>query len=174
MDRHEQFFQLWLRHEADLKAFLGSLVRDPHARDDVFQEVASTLWKRFEQYDPQQSFGGWARGIAARKVLEHARQNARFPVVFAPRAIQAIAEAFDRTEATASRRYDALRLCLAQLPERSRRLLVLRYDQELEVEAIASQTERTLDAVYQALSRVRGRLEQCIRRRLALEERKGR
>ena len=29
---------------ADIKAFIGSLVLDPHLRDDLFQEVALVLW----------------------------------------------------------------------------------------------------------------------------------
>ena len=38
MNTHEDFLQLFLRHQADLRAFIGSLVRDIHAREDVFQD----------------------------------------------------------------------------------------------------------------------------------------
>lgn len=169
-DPHDEFFRHWLRCEADLRAFVASLVRQADARDDVMQEIASTLWSTFDRYDRGRSFGAWARGIAARKIFEQTRQNARFPVAFTPEAIAAIADAFDRTESGVSIRHEALRHCLGQLPDRLRELLVLRYDQEQSVAEIAEQSQRSLDAVYQSLSRIRAKLETCIRRRLARED----
>src|SRR5947209_8679153 len=44
MDDRGEFLTLFLRHQTDLRAFIGSLLRDRHARDDVFQEVALALW----------------------------------------------------------------------------------------------------------------------------------
>jgi RNA polymerase sigma-70 factor (ECF subfamily) len=84
-----------------------------------------------------------------------------------PEAIQAVASAFDRSEALASRKAQALEHCLDQLPEKSRRLLALRYDQSLKIEQIARELEATLDAVYQSLSRLRARLLDCINRRIS-------
>lgn len=173
MAGHDEFLKLFLMHQADLKAFIGSLVLDPHAREDVFQEVALTLWKQFDNYDPRRSFGAWARGIAAKKVLQQRDLKVRLPVVFAPETIQAVLDAFDRSEEEASLRAEALRECVKRLPEKSRHLLVLRYEENLRNDEIARRVNSTLDAVYQALSRIRGRLEECIRQRLAVEGRRG-
>jgi RNA polymerase sigma-70 factor (ECF subfamily) len=170
MNRQDDFLKLFLQHQADIKAFIGSLILDAHLRDDVFQEVALALWRQMDSYDWERSFGGWARGIAAHKILQLRDQNARFPAAFAPQTIQAILDEFDRTEEIASRKMDALRECLKQLPARSRDLLNLRYERNLGCEQIARQTQRTLDAVYQTLSRIRTRLEECIRRRLAFAD----
>lgn len=171
MDDRDEFLRRFLRNEADLRAFIGSLVLDPHQRDDVFQEVALALWRQIEAYDASRPFGAWARGVAANKVLQLHDRNARTPVAFAPATIEAVLAAYDRTEADASRRADALRDCLKRLPDKSRSLLALRYDEELDAEAIARRTQRTLDAVYQALSRIRALLADCIQQRLAIEER---
>jgi RNA polymerase sigma-70 factor (ECF subfamily) len=168
MEGREEFLKLLLRYETDIKAFIGSLVLDPHLRDDVFQEVALVLWLQFDGYDAQRSFGAWARGIAARKILEQRHQNARFPVAFSPKTIQAVLDAYDRMETTVSRKAEALRECLKRLPDQSRYLLTLRYEQGLRAEEIARQKGTTMDAVYQALSRIRAKLEACIRQRLAV------
>lgn len=167
MAERETFLRLLLQHETEVRAFVGSLVRDRHAREDVFQEVALALWEQFERYDPRRSFGAWARGIAANKILQRRRQDRRFPVTLSDTAVLSVLAAFDRTEAETPSRLDALRACLQKVPEQGRRLLVLRYEQGLACEEIARQTRRTLDAVYQALSRLRSALEECIRRRLA-------
>ena len=170
MHSRDDFLKLLLAHEADLRAFIGSLVRDLHARDDVFQEVAVALWQQADAYDPARSFGAWARGIAANKVLQRRHQDQRFPVVFSPETIQAVLDAFDRTEETASGRREALAECLKRLPEDPRRLLVMRYEEGLDAEQIARRVNRTLEAVYRALSRIRAALEECIRRRLSVEQ----
>jgi RNA polymerase sigma-70 factor (ECF subfamily) len=167
MAGRDEFLKRLLQHEADLRAFIGSLVRDRHACDDVFQEVAVVLWQQAEAYDPRRSFGAWARGIAANKVLQRRHQDRRFPLVFSPETIQAVLDAFGRTEDAVADRRDALAQCLKRLPELPRRLLALRYGEGLAVEAIARQMNRTLDAIYQALSRTRAALQECIRRRLA-------
>jgi RNA polymerase sigma-70 factor (ECF subfamily) len=167
MNRQDEFLKLFLKHESDVKAFIGSLLLDGHMRDDAFQEVALTLWREMDAYDWQRPFGAWARGIAARKILQLRDQNARFPVAFSPETIQGILDAFERTEEAASGKMNALRECLRELPAEARDLLMLRYEQRLDCAAIARQTSRTLASVYQALSRIRARLEQCVRARLA-------
>ena len=169
MGDDDRFLKLLLRYQTDIKAFIGSLVLDPHVRDDVFQEVAITLLRKFDAYDAQYSFGAWARGVAAKKILQHRAQAARFPALLSLEAIQAVLDAFDRTEETASSRAEALKDCVQRLPEHSRSLLSLRYQQGLKPAEIARQSGRTLDAVYQILSRVRAKLEDCVRQRLALE-----
>ena len=169
-EQRDEFLRLFLRHEADLKAFIGALVRERSTRDDVFQDVALILWQRFDEYDAARSFGAWARGIAAKKVLQQKDQDARFPVAFSAAAIEAVLAVYDRTEPFAARRMEALEECLEQLPEKSRKVLEWRYQDQLKPAEIAERTGRTQDAVYQALSRIRALLEDCIRRQLAVEE----
>ncbi len=171
MNPRDDFLEHFLHHEADLKAFIGSLVPDSHLRADVFQEVALTLWQQFDHYDRARSFGAWARGIAANKVLQMRQRSARFPIAFAPETIQAVLDAYERTECDSIDRADALRQCLRLLPPKSRELLALRYEHNLPCAEIARRLAGSLEAIYQSLSRIRGRLEECIRRRLSLQER---
>ncbi len=168
MSAHDEFLPLFLAHQGDLRAFIGALIRDAQTREDIFQNVALTLWESFDRYDRDRSFGAWARGIAAKKVLHEHRSNARFPLVFPVEAIQTILDAYDRTEAPEAPRRVALRECMDRLPERTREILTLRYDQDLSGDCIAVRIGSTVDAVHQTLSRTRTSLADCIRRRLAL------
>ena len=166
MDRHDEFMRLFLRYQSEIRAFVGSLIRDRHSRDDIFQEVSLILWKQFEDYDARRSFGAWARGIAANKVLQAYDKVARTPVAFSPDAVQAILEAHDRTESETPLQADALNRCLEHLPEKSRQLLAMRYEQALKLETIAQRQKSTLHAVHMALSRIRIGLAECIRLRM--------
>jgi RNA polymerase sigma-70 factor (ECF subfamily) len=167
MDPHEEFLGLFVRQQADLRAFVGSLVRDREARDDVLQEVALVLWREFHRYDRRRPFGAWARGIAAKKIMQRWEQTNRQSLVFSPEAVQAVLDAYERTEPTASLKADALQHCLEQLPDKSRHLLALRYEEALKLHQIAERLNSTLDAVHKALSRIRSRLQECVERRLA-------
>lgn len=166
----EEYLKLLLGCELELRAFIGSIVRGTHDCDDLFQEIALTLWKEFGRYDRSRSFGAWARGVAAVKLMQRWDQVKRQPVVLSPEAIGAVCRAFDRSEELQSRHSEALEHCLAQLPEKSRRLLALRYERAVPIEQIAGELQATLDSVYQALSRLKTRLQDCINRRLSAPE----
>jgi RNA polymerase sigma-70 factor (ECF subfamily) len=161
----DYFLRLFLRHQEDLRAFLGSVVRDRAAAEDLFQEISLVLWQSFAQYDPARPFGAWARGIAVKKVLQGREKSRRLPLAFSPQAIQAVADAYDRTEDLAPDSA-ALRDCISKLPPRSQSLLALRYERSLKLGEIAKEVGSTLDAVHKLLSRIRENLQECLQRGL--------
>ena len=164
---HPEFLFFFHQCETDLRAYIGAVVRDPHAREDIFQEVCRTLWEKFDQFEMGQSFGAWARGIATNKMLEARRKSARFPLLFPPEALEAIQEAFDSEEEISPDQETALKLCLDALPEKSRQILTWRYESRYKCDRIAEQLGMKVKAVHQVLCRLRQSLEQCIQRRLA-------
>lgn len=167
MDCQEEFLTLFLRHQGEIRAFVGSVVRDRTAREDIQQEIALTLWREFARFDASRSFGAWARGIAAKKIMQRWDQSKRWPVQLSPAAVAAVVAGFDRGEEISTPQAEALEHCLRALPEKSRRLLTLRYEQALKPDQIAEQVYSTVDAVYKSLARIRDRLLECIQRRLA-------
>lgn len=162
----DYFLRLFLRHQGDLRAFLGSVVHDRAAAEDLFQEISLVLWQSFSQYDPARPFGAWARGIAVKKVLQGREKSRRLPLAFSPQAIQALADAYDRTEDLAPDSAAALRNCISKLPPRSQSLLALRYERSLKLGEIAKEVGSTLDAVHKLLSRIRENLQECLQRGL--------
>lgn len=161
------FLRLFLSHEQDLRAFVTAVVPDPAAREDIFQETASALWRSFATYDAGRSFGTWARGVAMNKVRQYRRKLFRTPVTLPEEAMVAVAAAFEREPRDrGSAMEEALTACLAELPEKSSRLLDLKYRESLSAQEIAGRTGKSPDAIYQTLSRLRRALEICIRRRL--------
>ena len=167
--KHSDFLRLFLKHESDLRAFVGSVVRDVHAREDLLQEVSLALLESFARFDEAQSFGAWARGIAANKMKQGWDKTKRCPVAMSPESINALADAFERREPTASEQLEALERCVESLPEKPRRLMMLRYGQSLALSEIADRVEATLSAVSKAMARIRLRLKECVERRLAAE-----
>lgn len=174
MDPHEEFLTLFMQHQSDLRAFIGSVVRDRGARDDVLQETALVLWREFARYDRGRPFGGWARGIAAKMLLQWLDRGAGRVTHLASslplEAVASVLAAYERTDdaqtGPADARREALDQCLTHLPEKSRTLLALRYEQGLSLAQVAERVQSTLDAVHKALSRIRIKLQECIERQM--------
>ena len=169
MNDPDRFLPLFLEAQPDLRAFIGSMVRDPVLREDIFQEVAMVLWKSFAKFDPTRSFGAWARGIAARKILESHRARARLPDSISPEIIESVAEGFapEHAQQAWQEREHALKQCIEQLPPRSGALVAERYAKGTGIDDIAAETGLSVDAIYQALSRLRKQLRECVQRRLS-------
>ena len=115
------FMELFLRHQDDLKAFIGSVVADPHARADIFQDVALTLWKQIGAYDPSRPFGAWAARRGRPQGAAGPREVGTLPWPSRPRHCRPSPTPTGAPSATADRAA-ALRECLARLPEKSRTL----------------------------------------------------
>jgi RNA polymerase sigma-70 factor, ECF subfamily len=169
----EQFLEAFLKHEANLRAFVAALVRNRQDCEDVFQETAMTLWRKYEEYDPQRPFGAWAKGIAAKKVLQCRTRSGRVPTPFSPETINTIADALERNEQRHSQwstEVDALEKCAETLPEQHREILGLRYTQGWSIAQIAERLGNTPTALAMTFSRIRARLYDCVQQRLGRSE----
>lgn len=164
MTAHQSFLQSLHACQNDLRAFIGSLVTDPTRREDVFQETALTLWQKYDTYDPCHPFGAWARGVAAKKILQLKRNDRRFPMPFEPDVVNALADTFEATEREREPTLEerALRHCLKKLPATQFNLIAAHYEGRQSGKAMARKRGQSVDAIYQQLSRIRKRLGRCI------------
>ena len=117
--------------------------------EDVTQDTFVAALQRISTYDPAQAMGPWLRAIARNRAIDLLRRRARAPQPEAARSQSVESIAIDRLEA------ERLREALAVLPPRDRALLVLRYWEDLPVDAIARALGMTDGAVRVALLRAR-------------------
>src|SRR6186713_204431 len=81
---HEEFLKLYAATQPALQHFLAAHISDLHEVDDLLQEVAVCLWKKFSQFTPGTSFRKWAIGVARFEVLHARRAHARHPALQLP------------------------------------------------------------------------------------------
>ena len=162
----ESFLSHFLQVQQDLRAFIGAMVRDPAAREDVFQEVSMTLWKSYPKFDPSRSFGAWARGVAARKILENHRYSSRLPESVTPEVLESVAAAFVPEDELWQQRERALKECIGQLPKQSGLLVSERYSEGLSMDQLSQRRGLSVEALYQTLSRLRRLLRDCVTKRI--------
>ena len=74
---HDQFLHDFLTHRRMLHAFILSLTSDYAVAEDIFQEVSTVLWRKYENYTQGTNFGAWAREVAYREVLSTRKKLSR-------------------------------------------------------------------------------------------------
>lgn len=170
MPDQADFLRLFMAHQGEIRAFVRALLADPNDVDDVCQEIATILWKKFDQYDPSRRFGAWARGVAVHEIDHFRRQAHRRPIPFSLETIEAIRGEFDRREPQpTSRLLEYIEQCLRRLTDRARQMFSLRYERGSSVAEIAREVQSAEPAVYKALGRYRDQVRRCAQQSLARE-----
>jgi len=149
-----------------LRAFVASLLLDPNDVDDVAQEVFLRALERLDKVDRPESLAAFLRGIARNVVRERRRKFAREENAFTKLVIEKFDS--DSTATNANLLSDpetlkALQECMRRIPERSRKMLTMRYEEELNSDQIGGQFSLSAPAVRAALKRAREALLNCLR-----------
>lgn len=163
----EQILGTLMRWRTRLSAAAWLVVRDTHAAEDIFQNVAVKAMTRAARFEAESALVSWAFITGRREGIDWLRRHRRETV--APEA-----EIFDLLESEfqsapspfPGSRLEALESCLAAVPESSRRLLRLRYFDGRSCEEVAEQMGLGLDAVYKRVSRLHEALRDCIEGKL--------
>lgn len=147
--------------------YIYSLVHNQADTEDLFQETAVQLWKKFDDFDPDGDFGRWATRFAHYTVLNFIRVNSRRRTFFSEELLQQIAEVHEREETELYlARTEALNRCFDRLPEADQQLVESCYAGGRTMKEVAVEKRRTVDAIYQAMSRIRRALLACIEKTL--------
>ncbi len=168
---HHAFMRHWTEAQPHLASYIGAMIRDRHAADDVLQEVAVILWRKYPEFDRAKPFIAWGIGIARLEILQARRAAGRSIVTYHSDLLDAVGREFAERASEFDGRADALRDCLKGVSERAWRLLRQRYEEALTPQAIAAQLGQDVNAVRVALHRARTALEACVERRTAQERR---
>lgn len=162
----ERLARLWLEAEPSVQAFVFAAVNDPHDAEDVVQQVALTVARRFDEYDGARPFVAWALWLARSRIADHYRKQGRERLVFSDTLMDQLAEVLVQHQPGRTARQEALQRCLEKLPEKSRHLLALRYEEDAPMERVAEAIESSVGAVRVMLFRVRNLLADCINHEL--------
>lgn len=162
-----EFVAQYASCQKQLFAFLLALLGSADQAEEVLQETNLVIWSKAEQFQPGTSFIAWSIRIARYQAMAFREKQGRDRLRFDDRATEAIANAYLQHDHWTTDRLSLLEQCVQKLPEPGREILKLRYREGLSPEGIAQQQGKSYRAVVQALSRLRGALADCVRRREA-------
>ena len=172
----EEFVGLLTENQRRLYVYILSLLGNPTDADEVLQDVNLVLWRKSDEFTPGTNFVAWALKTAYFEVLAFRKKRRREQLRFEPELVETLADEAAAEIDSFEHKRRALSVCMAKLSERDRGLLNLRYGlgntaAAASIGDLAAQVGRTVHATYQALHRIRGSLLECMRRRIAAEER---
>ncbi|MBN1670162.1 MAG: sigma-70 family RNA polymerase sigma factor [Kiritimatiellae bacterium] len=155
-----------------LVAYAYGLLRDWALAEDVVQEAYLVLLDKWREYKPEYKVYTWVRKMVYFKVQEMYRARRREVISEDEELFGLVTQAVDRhlDEEAAERQnvmLRALRECVGRLSAGSASLLTKYYWDRQSCEAIARSVERTVNAIWLSLSRIRKKLRECVADRLA-------
>jgi RNA polymerase sigma-70 factor, ECF subfamily len=167
--QHDAFLRLFTVNEPSVRAFVRSLVPTSTDANDVLQEVAIELWRKFSQYDPAKDFRGWAFGIAKMKVLSWQRDRGRDRHIFDVEVTELLAKQVEQSQDCLESQREALRRCVQKLSNAQQQMLDAAYAPGSQIKDKAKTFGQSVGTFYKRLHRIRVQLVECTRRVLAEE-----
>ena len=164
------FVGLWTAHARRVYSYILSLVPNWADAEDIFQETSTTLWEKFDEFEPGTDFGAWACRTAYYKVLTHSKRRGEM-LRLGEDFLEAVSRDAEQMGDLLDAQHLALAECLERLSGRDRDLVDLRYAPNGSAKSVAEEVGRSVPAVYKSLQRIHQTLFDCITRRLAAEER---
>jgi RNA polymerase sigma-70 factor (ECF subfamily) len=168
-DPHEDFLRLFMRHEAELRAFVRACLPRAGDVDEVMQEVSLVAWRKFSTLVEAAQFPRWACVIARYEILKFRRAHARDRLVLDEDILEKLALEGAEEMPVRHRQLNALEGCIEKLPGERRRLALEAYAPETSMRELAAQAGRTEGSLYQLLARIRQELLRCVELTLARE-----
>jgi RNA polymerase sigma-70 factor (ECF subfamily) len=161
----EAYGELVERYQRSLEGILVPLASDPDHARDLAQETVLKAWKNLNLYDGKHRFSTWFFRIGvnlAISVRRRAQLEARVKESADPRGPAArLAPPESPVEAVLLKEdTERLRVAVAALPDRYKKILSLRYVEGLACKEIAERLDTTPNTVSIVLFRAKQRLKE--------------
>jgi RNA polymerase sigma-70 factor, ECF subfamily len=148
---------LYVRFADDVCAYVRSIVRDPHAAEDITQNVFAKLMKAIHKYERRNvPFAAWIIRVARNVALDHMRAARQIPV-------EEVRTSDEGGELVGFDRAQCIRDALQRLPHDQREVLVLRHVAGLTPGEIAERLGKTEASIHGLHHRGRGALRAALR-----------
>lgn len=158
LDDREAFAAIVDRHKAMVYSIAWHFFRNRSVSEDLAQDVFLELFRNLGRIESDAHLLFWLRRAMTRKCIDQARWLANRPQTPLEAAPEARLEA-KTGDVFAS---EALRKCVAALPERRRLILILRFQEGLELgeiaEAIAAPVNTVKSTLHRTLALLREKL----------------
>lgn len=162
--RTEAFSRIVRAYALPLRSYVASQIHHMEDVDDLVQEVFLAAYRSLGTYRPDGDFGSWLRGIARNKILTHLRSSSRRNLAL-QRFREAVGQVIEEDLAAAVQErtelIERLLHCIAQLPERMRRVVRAGLEGDRPAE-LAQELQTSVGAVYNLHYRANQLLRICL------------
>lgn len=146
----------WLieQYQHRLLRYLVSILRDRQTAEDVFQETWIRVLEQGRRYDPAHNFSTWLLTIARNLAIDHLRRKRPEALEDLPPADEPPVRGAGAFElAVQHEQAEKLGGALERIPDEQRETIVLRFQEGMSLEEIATVTKAPLSTVKSRLYR---------------------
>lgn len=163
------YIELLAEFERYLSGYVYNMIPNAADAEDVLQDIKVALWKAFDQYQEGTNFGAWSRKVAFHRVMAFRKKKAieNKRLTFSDECLDYLSENFPSDNQHARDHSLHLSACISKLKDDHKELIKMRYNRELSIEETATQSDKTIDACYRALSRIRLQLRKCVQQSIS-------
>lgn len=162
------FGELVRRYQGRLRGYGSQYLSDSHTTFELVQDAFLNAYRKLESFDENRPFYPWIRTILHNLILNHFRSQRGKRKVHLQLVDSALCEKITPDprykEGQNLERIEALKKCIAKLPEGQRELLRLRYDLGTAVQDIAESMQTSAGSISMRLLRIRKRLKKCMQK----------
>ncbi|MFC1764096.1 sigma-70 family RNA polymerase sigma factor [Planctomycetota bacterium] len=166
----EQYVKLLLENQRRIYYFILHLVPNISDADDLMQETATLMWRKFDTYQLGTDFYHWGIRIAFNVVRNFRRSMANSKLIFDDQLLELLESETPVLPHDVDRRIETLRLCLRKLPEQDRCILRFHHEMGMSTKQLAEKLGSSLSTTYRRLRRIYALLMRCVRLNLADQE----
>ena len=171
----EDLLRSAFKYQDALVSYAYALLQDWALAQDAVQEAFIVLQRKHAEFNPGANVFTWARQMVRFEALNIIRSRQREACFVDEELFALVDEQFERhldQEATSAMesRKAALQHCMSRLDSESVSLLLGFYKDALSCEKLSELHRKSVNAVRLSLSRIRVKLRDCVRARLAIAE----
>jgi RNA polymerase sigma-70 factor (ECF subfamily) len=160
--------RILIRDRIKILSYIDSFLGDLQLAEDCFQDVCAAAVAREEPFENETHVLRWALRVGRNKSVDLARKRSREPVILDDDVLDSLEGQWSAAEPVPSDHQAEciriLRHCLDALTENSRRIVHLRYVDDMKSSRIAKALGRNVESIYRALTRAHVALRECMER----------
>ena len=168
IDRHDAFQELVSRYQTLVLGLATRFLGDNTLGRDVAQDVFLSLWAERSRYKSRGVFSRYLIRVSLNRCHYVARQRKSDKTKLSKFLEQSTVEGFDNDDALESvlalENAKKVRMCLLNLPENPRLVLILRFTSDMSLEEIATNTGMPIGTVKSHISRGLKRLNKLLKK----------
>ena len=159
----KEILRFLMQSRERISAAAWLVVKDAHVAEDIFQNTVLKAVTKDVSFEAEAALFSWAFITARRDSLNWFRKHRRESVGVDEDILTLIHQDWQNDHLNPKgNRFELLRDCMEELPQKSEKILRLRYFEGLSCGEIADSISITLDAVYKRLSRIQNSLRKCV------------
>ncbi|MGH2272539.1 sigma-70 family RNA polymerase sigma factor [Anaerohalosphaeraceae bacterium U12dextr] len=168
LDPNEQLVSLLLKYHKRIYGFILTLVPNLSDAEDILQESALVMCRRFREFQSGTSFLAWAITIARNQIYNYRKKHyGHAALQFNEDVTSTLISYASEKIQSMDKRIHALEECLQKLNQNDKKMIEHRYETGARIRDIARQIGRPEQGMYKSMARIHNLLRLCVERTLS-------